>query len=136
MLGLSYYELAASGTDANGGLVCGEFGGESACAAALATTFRSALDQLETHKSHDALALTATHAHAMEPAAQELEDADTAQEPAEDRPRDARIVRFVHRADHLSDGVVSRPCELLSKKPWVSCGMFYDPPPEEIERDL
>ena len=29
MLGLSYYELAASGTDANGGLECGEFGGES-----------------------------------------------------------------------------------------------------------
>ena len=100
MLGLSYYELAASGTDANGGLECGEFGGESACAAALATTFRNALDTLDTRagkeagkeegkeegKDAGALALAATE-----------EEADTAQEPAADRPRDARIVRFMHR---------------------------------------
>ena len=128
MLGLSYYELAASGTDANGGLECGEFGGESACAAALATTFRNALDTLGTREGgRGALALATTTE----------EEADTAQEPAAaERPRDARIVRFMHRADHLSDGrPLSRPCELLSAKPWVSCGMFYDPAPPEMELD-
>ena len=129
MLGLSYYELAASGTDANGGLECGEFGGESACAAALATTFRNALDTLDTLGTREggrgALALATTTE----------EEADTAQEPATaERPRDARIVRFMHRAEHLSDGrPLSRPCELLSAKPWVSCGMFYDPAPPEME---
>jgi hypothetical protein len=128
MLGLSYYELAASGTDANGGLECGEFGGESACAAALATTFRNALDKLDAREGNDAVTLAAAEAASTE------DEADTAQEPAADRPRDARIVRFMHRANHhLSDGVLSRPCELLTAKPWVSCGMFYDPAPPEME---
>ena len=103
MLGLSYYELAASGTDANGGLECGEFGGESACAAALATTFRNALDKLGAREGAVTLA-------AAEP--------------------EARIVRFMHAMDGPA---LSRPCELLPAKPWVSCGMFYDPAPPEME---
>ena len=96
MLGLSYYELAASGTDANGGLECGEFGGESACAAALATTFRNALDTLDTRAGKEEGKEAGKDAGALALAATE-EEADTAQEPAADRPRDARIVRFMHR---------------------------------------
>jgi hypothetical protein len=100
MLGLGYYELTAGGGGDGDGLECGEFGGESACAASLAGAFRSALAATEAQTSAGAVSLASVNAS------------------------EARMVRFAHSAP---DGkALARPCEILPEKPYLACSMFYE----------